>query len=630
LCGIAGIYDVSGGPVEAGTVAAMTCTIAHRGPDSDGVYTSGHVGLGFRRLAIIDLSEAGSQPMANEDGSVVIVFNGEIYNFQKLRTELKAKGHTFRSLTDTEVIIHGYEEWGEAVVGRLNGMFAFAIYDGRTDSVFMARDRYGIKPLYYTFDGDRFIFGSEIKAVLVAYPWDYSVDRSALIEYFTFQNVFSDRTLFSGVRLLPAGHTAFVRRGSATLDATRFWDFSVGDGDGTVTAPDFAEATEELRRQVEHAVVRHLISDVPLGSYLSGGMDSGSLVALATRSIPHMMTFTGGFDVSLAQGIEMNFDEREAAESMASLFHTDHYEMVMHGGSMQRVLPRLIWHLEDLRVGMSYQNYYIAHLASKFVRVVLSGGGGDEMFAGYPWRYLPLLSTGSWDEFLRASYGSWERLVPASDHAAFFTPEVLAGATHADPFDAFAEVFAPLGEPDGWSPLQALDREMYFEGKTFLHGLLVVEDKISSAHALEARVPFLDNDLVDFVTSLPAPYKLNISGLMGTGEGLPDGSALQSSDGKHILRAAMSGLVPDSILGKKKQGFSTPDASWYRGESMAYIREVLLSSRALGRGYFEPEYVTRVVDEHAEGKRNHRLLIWSLLSFEWWNRVFVDREQDLF
>ncbi len=628
MCGITGIYDVLGGPVDAGAIDRMCAVIAHRGPDGEGVYTSDHVGLGHRRLAIIDLSSAGDQPMANEDGTVVIVFNGEIYNFPRLRAELSAKGHVFRSRTDTEVVLHGYEEWGEGVVDRLNGMFAFAIWDAAADQVFVARDRYGIKPLYYAFDGDRFIFASEIKALLEVYDWDRTVDLEALSEYFTFQNVLSDRTLFSGIRLMPAGHFGYIRRGERRLDATQFWDFRFDPG--AASAPSYEDATAELRNKVEHAVTRHLISDVPLGSYLSGGMDSGSLVALASESIPHLMTFTGGFDVSLASGIEQNFDEREAAEGMSSHFHTDHYEMVMHAGSMERVLPALIWHLEDLRVGMSYQNYFIAHLASKFVRVCLSGGGGDELFAGYPWRYLPLLHTSSAEEFDRASYASWQRLVPESEKAAFFSAEVSEQLAGHSTLDVFRSVMAPMdGGDEPWTPVSALDREMYFEAKTFLHGLLVVEDKISSAHALEARTPFLDNELVDYSLSLPAQYKLNIPGLLGDGGELPDATDLQSSDGKHILRAAMKGALPDSILQKKKQGFSTPDGCWYRGQSMEYIASIVLSPRALSRGYFQPEYIQRIIDEHSRGEANHRLLIWSLLSFEWWNRLFVDREEGL-
>jgi asparagine synthase (glutamine-hydrolysing) len=623
MCGIAGIFDTSGAPVEGALVERMNRSIAHRGPDGDGVYLSDGLGLGHRRLAIIDLSEAADQPMANEDGTVVIVFNGEIYNYLELRSQLAAKGHVFDSRSDTEVVVHGYEEWGADVVHHLNGMFAFALWDARERRLFVARDRYGIKPLYYTFDGSRFIFGSEIKALLEAFEWRREVDAQALVEYFSFQNVLSDRTLFSGIRLFPAACRAFVELDSAQIAPEQWWDFRFDDVGGT--PPSFEEASEEVRRLVETAVKRQLMSDVPLGSYLSGGMDSGSLVAIAARSIPHLMTFTGGFELSLAAGIEMNFDERAPAEQLASIFGTDHYEMVMHAGSMERVLPQLVWHLEDLRVGMSYQNYYIAHLASRFVRVVLSGGGGDELFGGYPWRYLNLVSTPNRAAFDEASHATWLRLISADEHQRFFSAGLLEKAGGFSTRDVFDRVMVGAPGGDGaWSPAIALDREMYFEAKTFLHGLLIVEDKISSAHALEARVPFLDNELTDFVLSLPAEYKVNLAALMNPSSAPSGGSALLSGDGKFVLRNAMRQTLPEEFLTKRKQGFSTPDASWYRGHSMDYIKQVVLSDRALARGYFSPERVRAVVAEHAEGARNHRLLLWSLLSFEWWNRVFID------
>jgi asparagine synthase (glutamine-hydrolysing) len=622
VCGIAGIFDPGGGPVAGETVTAMCRALAHRGPDGEGVYTSGPVGLGHRRLAVIDLTDAAAQPMVNEDGTLHLVFNGEIYNFAELRAELVSRGHIFRSRSDTEVIVHGYEQWGEAVVDRLNGMFAFALWDERAGRVFLARDRFGIKPLYYAQDGPRLIFASEIKAILEAYPWSRRFDAGALVEYFTFQNIFSDLTLFEGVRLLPAGHTATASRESPRLLPRRYWDLEVDPEPATL---GFEEAKDELLARVEAAVARQLVSDVPLGSYLSGGMDSGSLVSLAGRSIDHLMTFTGGFDLTLATGIEQNFDERESAERMSRLFRTDHYEMVLHAGSMERVLPRLTWHIEDLRVGMSYQNYYIAHLASKFVTVCLSGCGGDELFAGYPWRYLPLLRTSSLEEFERASYAAWQRLVPEAERAAFFTPEVMEAAAGYSTFDVFRSVFPVTARPPrDWSAVEALNRELYFEVKTFLHGLLVVEDRLSSAHALETRVPFLDHELVDFVLRLPAGYKLDMAGLLGGGPAPHGGRALQSRDGKYVLRAAMRGVVPDEVLAKDKQGFSTPDESWYRSESMDYIRGTLLSDRCLSRGVVRPGYVPRVLDEHVRGGINHRLLIWSLLSFEWWQRIFVD------
>jgi asparagine synthase (glutamine-hydrolysing) len=592
MCGIAGVFDRVGRPMQSGELERMARSLAHRGPDDDGHYTSGPVGLASRRLAILDLSAAGHQPMRSDDG-LVLVYNGELYNFRELARELEGLGRRFVSRSDTEVVLRAWEEWGPACVERFDGMFALAVWDERTRELVLGRDRYGIKPLYYAEHDGRFLFGSEVKALLEAgLPVEVSPD--ALVEYFTFQNVFSDVTLFDGVRTLPAGHLLFVSNGRSEL--RRYWDLEL-DPDESRSEDEWVEA---VREAFEAAVVRQLVSDVPVGSYLSGGMDSASVVAVASQRIPRLMTFTGGFDLSSVNGLELVFDERNDAEHVASVFRTEHYEMVMHSGDMWWVLPELVWHLEDLRVGMSYQNHYIARLASKFVKVSLAGTGGDELFAGYPWRYERLDGAGGdADERL---FEYWSRLVPMSEHATFFSPELLRGVDGARPHDVFRKVLAPT---DGLDPVA---KALYFEAKTFLQGLLVVEDRVSMAHSLEVRVPFLDNALVDVARRIPSHLKHSGGG------------------GKRILRRAMRGLLPAEIIDKPKQGFSPPDESWYRGPTMERIRGLLHDKRTLERGYFRPEAVTRILDEHESGRRNHRLLIWSLLCFEWWNRLFVDGE----
>jgi asparagine synthase (glutamine-hydrolysing) len=312
------------------------------------------------------------------------------------------------------------------------------------------------------------------------------------------------------------------------------------------------------------------------------------------------MTFTGGFDLSSVTGIELVFDERADAELVAGSFRTEHYEMVMHAGDMAWVLPELVWHIEDLRVGMSYQNHYIARLASKFVKVALAGTGGDELFAGYPWRYEEVAHASSDDQFEQRYYDYWARLVDDRERASFFTPQVRTDLER--PRDVFRTVAGPS------AGLDPVARALHFEAKTFLHGLLLVEDRVSMAHGLEVRVPFLDNDLVDVARRLP--------------------SRLKHADafGKRALRDAMSDLLPRTIIEKRKQGFSPPDRSWYQGSTMGYIQEILLDPRTLDRGWFEPAYVRRTLEEHIAGRVNHRLLIWSLLCFEWWNRLFVDGE----
>lgn len=627
MCGIAGIYDLSGQPVSLAQVQRMTDAIVHRGPDGQGQLAEENVGLGHRRLAVIDLTPAATQPMASRSGHCVLVYNGEVYNFQSLRAELQALGYRFNSTSDTEVVLNAYEAWGERCVERFNGMFAFAIWDRRTRRLFLARDRYGVKPLYYAFVGGVFLFGSEIKAMLTHPRLSAGVDIEALDEYFTFQNILSDRTLFANVRVLPAGCTMSVGPDVAHPPrASRYWDYRF-DSRGFDLTED--ETTQRVQSLFEQAVTRQLVSDVPVGSYLSGGIDSGSITAVSARHIPRIHTFTCGFDLSSASGLEMGFDERPVAEVMANLFKTEHYEVVLHAGDMEHVLPELIWHLEDLRVGQCYPNYYVARLASKFVKVVLSGSGGDEVFAGYPWRYYRGNPGGDASGFASQYFNSWQRLLPGDTRRTFFREDVARRLGGHEPATAFRDVLAGSDLPLD-SVENAINASLYFECKTFLHGLFIVEDKLSMAHSLESRVPFMDNDLVDFALTIPPRFKLRqLLEKPSLNEDETGTKAMyrhvSSTDGKIVLREAMNRIIPDSVRQRAKQGFSAPDASWFRGESVGYVNRLLRDKRARIYDFLDPAAVARVLDEHVSGTVNRRLLIWSMLSFEWWCRAFMDR-----
>jgi asparagine synthase (glutamine-hydrolysing) len=624
MCGICGVFRLDGQPVSAKTVARMSATLQHRGPDDHGVWTDGPLGLGHQRLAIIDLTPTGHQPMSDATGDVLIVYNGELYNHQSLRAELETVGYRFRSRSDTETVIHAYKEWGVACLDRFNGMFAFAIVDRHLQRLFLARDRFGVKPLYYYFDGTKFLFASEIKAIL-AYPGVHrAVCYAALNEYFTFQNILDDLTLFDGIKLLPAGHylTLDLAQGAKPV-LCQYWDFTFADTPEPLSLED---AAEELYRLFVQAVTRQLMSDVPLACYLSGGMDSGSITSVARQRLGRLMTFTGGFDLSSASGLEMGFDERAHSEVLSNLLKTEHYEMVMHAGDMEHVMPELIWHLEDLRVGQCYPNYYVARLASKFVKVVLSGAGGDELLGGYPWRYYRSLNGNGASDYYRSYYNSWQRLVPDEEKSALFNSATYRAMNGHTTFDVFRGVFrgASLSLE---THEDCINASLYFELKTFLHGLLVVEDKVSMAHSLETRVPFLDNDLVDFVYRLPPRYKLrNLEWAAQTVDEDEPGKRLryqlQTQDGKLILRRAMQHLIPADITERAKQGFSAPDASWFRGESIDYVNGLLRDSRAHIYEFLDRAYVVKRLDEHTSGLHNHRLFIWSLLSFEWWLRKF--------
>ncbi|HWB07051.1 MAG TPA: asparagine synthase (glutamine-hydrolyzing) [Verrucomicrobiales bacterium] len=625
MCGIAGVLHFDGAPASPAVISRMTDIIAHRGPDGEGQFVDGCLGLGHRRLSIIDLSPAGRQPMMTADGRYVITFNGEIYNFQELRIELEANGWEFHSRTDTEVLLKGYAHWGRDVLNRLNGMFAFALWDRRERTLVLARDRYGIKPLYYGQFGDAFLFASEVKAMREHPDFRRGLDREALLEYFTFQNLFTDRTLFENVRLLPAGCFLTIKAdGSSAPSLHRYWDYRFVESEPE-TADDEA-LIEELDRLFRQAVTRQLVSDVEVGSYLSGGMDSGSITAIAAGQIPCLRTFTCGFDMSSASGIELSYDERPQAEHMSYAFKTEHYEMVLKAGDMERVMQRLAWHIETPRVGQSYPNFYAAHLAGKFVKVCLSGSGGDELFGGYPWRYYRAAVNSSFEDYIDKYYGYWQRLIPNEQIQQVFAP-VWNGVKHVSTRDIFRDVFTTRAS-QFTRPEDYINHSLYLEAKTFLHGLLVVEDKLSMAHSLETRVPFLDNDLVDFAMRLPVRLKLRnlgeVTRLNENERGDKTTKYFQrTNDGKLALRQVMARHIPKSITEGEKQGFSAPDASWFRGESIDYVRREILDPRAEIYSYLDRGMVESLVSEHLEGRENRRLLIWSLLSVECWLRRFL-------
>jgi asparagine synthase (glutamine-hydrolysing) len=626
MCGIVVVFNLNGEPVSPVILRTMTDAIKHRGPDSEGFYLDSFIGLGHRRLSIIDLSRSGHQPMMTEDKEFVITYNGEIYNFRELRKELEELSHRFQSRSDTEVILKAYVQWGPACIHRFNGMFTFAIWDRTRQELFLARDRYGIKPLYYSIVGSTLIVASEQKPI-IKHPFiKRKIDLEGLVEYFTFQNIFTDRTLIKGIHLFPAGCFAQVPLGKhiERLNPIRYWDFKFEEPEHPACERDYVEEIDRLFRQ---AVKRQLVSDVEIGSYLSGGMDTGSITAIAAAQLPYIKTFTCGFDLHSASGLELAFDERDNAEYMSYLFKTEHYDMVLKAGDMERILSDLAWHIEEPRVGQSYPNFYASQLASKFVKVVLSGTGGDELFGGYPWRYYRALVNEGFEQYIDKYYAYWHRLISDSEIHEVFKP-VWNDIKHIETRSIFRDVFHAhanqLSRPEDY-----VNHSFYFEARTFLHGLLVVEDKLSMAHSLETRVPFLDNDLVDFAMQVPVRLKLkNLGEVVRLNENEPGSKKLRyfqrTKDGKLILRQVMRRYVPPEISEGEKRGFSAPDASWFKGESIEYVRNLLFNSNARIFNFLNRNSVQRLVNEHLEGKENRRLLIWSLLSFEWWCKHFLE------
>ena len=623
MCGIAGFVDFNGSKIDISLLKQATDSISHRGPDGEGHWLEDNIGIGHRRLSIIDLSNHAAQPMVSKDQRYVISYNGEIYNFQELRTELENQNVSFHSQSDTEVVLNSLIHWGEDAILKFNGMFAFAFFDRKEKKLLLVRDRYGIKPLYFSLQNNFFAFASEQKAILANKKFNKSVNKEALLEYFTFQNIFTNKTLLNDIHLLPAGHVLEISSKNGKQKLKKYWDYHFRNSAEQLSKEEYLE---ELDRLFFQSVQRQLVSDVELGSYLSGGMDSGSITAIASSNFPNLKTFTCGFDLSSASGIELAFDERNKAEMMSAKFKTEHYEMVLKAGDMERCLPQLAHHLEEPRVGQSYPNFYAAKLASKFVKVVLSGAGGDELFGGYPWRYYRAADNLDFEDYVDKYYLYWQRLVSNSQLKEIFKP-IQKDVSKVWTRDIFRDVFA-THDNELEKAEDYINHSLYFEAKTFLHGLFVVEDKLSMAHSLETRVPFMDNDLVEFAMQCPVNLKLNnLKEVMRINENDP-GSKKKSffqktNDGKQILRDMMSKYIPKDIVNAEKQGFSSPDASWFKGESIDFVKSSLINKNARIYEYLDHNSVKKLINEHLDGKNNRRLLIWSLLNVESWMKQYL-------
>ncbi len=626
MCGLVGFINLNGDPVEQKLLKTMTDSIAHRGPDGEGFLIEQNIALGHRRLSIIDLTSSGDQPMFTSEGRFALIYNGEIYNYRELRVELQSLGYKFKGTSDSEVVLYSLAEWKEEAFLKFNGMFAIAFLDRHEKTLLLARDRYGIKPLYYARQNNQFYFASEQKAILADTNFKREINKKALLEYFTFQNIFTNQTLMKDIFLLPAGHWMKINFASDYKETiNQYWDFHFREPDKPASKNEYLE---ELDRLFQQAVNRQLVSDVEIGAYLSGGMDSGSITAIASKNIDNLKSFTCGFDLSSASGLELAFDERAKAEAMSAHFKTEHYEMVLKAGDMERSLPSLAWHLEEPRVGQSYPNYYAAKLASKFVKVVLSGAGGDELFAGYPWRYYQTAQSQNFDQYIDNYYLYWQRLVSNSELKQLFSPiweEVKDVWTR----DIFENVFK--NHPNELkTQADYVNHSLYFEAKTFLHGLLVVEDKLSMAFGLETRVPFLDNDLVDFAQQVPVALKIvgqekseraNENDIAKRSKKLS-----HSSDGKQILREAMSRIIPSEVTNLKKQGFSAPDASWFQGQSIDFVNKTLLQKNDALLNIFDLDALKILIDEHLTGEKNKRLFIWSMLYFKFWKKSIFNQK----
>ncbi|TLE16357.1 asparagine synthase (glutamine-hydrolyzing) [Helicobacter apodemus] len=668
MCGVVGVVSLKHKTIKTNNLVKMVNLLKHRGPDDAG-YLFFHTGLhhsskisfyqafsdekfktlspllppiqeamsikeinahdwdiflGHRRLSIIDTTPAGHQPMSDLSKNLWVSYNGEIYNFKEIRTELEQLGYQFYTQSDTEVIIYAYAKWGIECINKFNGMFALALYDNFAKKFFLIRDRYGIKPLYYQLDNENnLIFASENKAILAYCESNPQVDCEALLEYFTFQNIFTNKTFFTDIKLLEAGHYLEIDLRSKTLIKKCYWDFCF---ESCWNLKDEREYIVELERLFISAIKRQLQADVLVGGYLSGGIDSSSICGVASRFLPYLNTFSIGFDLTSARGIELGFDEREISEYLSYLFKTEHYEMVLKSGDMERCLRDFTYHLEEPRVGQSYPNFYAAKLASKFVGVVLSGCGGDELFGGYPWRYYRGIKNKDFKHYVEEYYLFWQRLVPNSQLKKLFAP-IANKVNSVWTRDIFENILKGANVNPSCEE-EYINNSLYFESKTFLHGLLMVEDKLSMAHSLEVRVPFLDNDLVDFAQKIPLSLKLsNFEDVKKIDENnlmqKRQNRFLQTKNNKMIFRKMASAFIPKEVVEGAKKGFSSPDGSWFSGESIDFVKQKLFCKDSLIFHYLDYKTCYNLINDHLEGKQNYRLLIWSLLNFNEWCQIHL-------
>lgn len=623
MCGIAGQVNAGQRPVDKQRIAAMGVSLRHRGPDDHGVYVNGHVGLAHQRLSILDLSSAGRQPMSNEDETVWIVFNGEIYNFEELRHTLQSR-HVFRSRTDTEVIVHLYEEFGLKCLPMLRGMFAFAIWDAPAQRLILARDRLGKKPLFYAVDHHGLSFASELKALLLGGPCP-PIDPIALHHYLTFQYVPTPQSIFTGIRKLKPGHVLVYEDGKVSESA--YWSLSYLRKEMERTE---AEYREEFLSLLQESVRLRLVSDVPLGAFLSGGMDSATVVALMSQmSEQPVKTFSIGFK-------EDAFNELPFAREVARRFGTEHHEFMIEPSAME-ILPTLVRvYDEPFADSSAIPTYYVAQLSRQFVTVILNGDGGDELLAGYP-RYrfhsfdrltARLLSMSTQERLVRLlqrfpSNGSWSRRIKNRLERVFmpFSHTYMGRICYFSPVEKeelytsdFRELVKGHDSLDlliSWfESVQAsnlLDELLGVDTTSYLpDDLLVKVDRATMAHGLEARSPFLDHRLVEYAASLPIDMKI------------------RNGETKYLLKTVMREVLPESILRRPKMGFGVPIDQWFRGPCREFVRDTLLSSRSLQRGYFRPERIRQMIDRHQDGHATYGSRVYGLLMLELWHRDYVD------
>jgi asparagine synthase (glutamine-hydrolysing) len=629
MCGIAGIYNyLTKEPVNSRLLQDMSDLIAHRGPDDHGIYVNRQIGLAHRRLSIIDLSPSGHQPLSNQDGTIWITYNGECYNYRQFFPQLRNRGHVFKSSSDTEVILHLYEEYGLEFLNRLDGMFAFALWDGNRQRLVLARDRLGIKPLFYYHDGKKLLFASELKALLADPSIPRQINHGALGDYFRYMSIPDPESIFKGIRKLLPGCCLVVE--NDRVEERQYWDLKTTNSHSTT---NIGQTREEFIQHFQEAVTSHMIADVPVGAFLSGGVDSSAIVAFASQNKENVRPLNT-FSITFKGSGE--FDESSFAAQVAQRYHTDHREFDLTPDLIS-ALPKIVWHADEpFAVSSAFALYFLSELTSRYTKVVMSGDGGDEVFAGYPWRHWTEPRFPAWlihPVIASLNRLGFDRLSKTHDfyqrgRNILLRSTVSPSAVYAESITCFLPAeLASMLTSDAWQAIQhstrdnmvhhyydypedatTLTRKLYTDLKTTLVSeMLTKVDRMTMAFGLEARVPFLDHRLVEWAFRLPDNHKL------------------RGFEGKYVVKKALEKYLPRDLIYRTKHGFNVPLRIWMRDQLQEMTRDMLSSRQLRERGLFQPDAVQKLVDNHFNGTRDHSDQIFVLMVLELWFQHYVDR-----
>jgi asparagine synthase (glutamine-hydrolysing) len=611
MCGIVGLINFTNRKVDQELFLKSVRTLKHRGPDMEGIYIDGSVAIGHKRLSILDLSKAGRQPMIDQTGRYIISYNGEIYNFKEIRSELKNLGYQFSSNTDTEVILVAWRQWGTQSLNRFNGMFAFSLLDKKLNKFFIARDRYGVKPLYYLTNSKYFIFASEQRAILANIDYKLDLDEFSLREYFSFQNVISDRTFYKNIKQLSPGSIVTIDLENKDINIKKFWDYNFLS-ERSKKSGDYDVYKEELDRLLIRSIKNQLISDVEVGSYLSGGIDSGTITSIASKEIQNLKTFNCSFNAGINEQI---YDESESAKIIADFNNTYHFQVNINNNEMLDSIKKIRDTIEEPRMGQSYPNYIVAEYASRHVKVILSGTGGDELFGGYPWRYYQPLAGEENHISFKNYFNSCHKLFSADKiNELFLKSNEKIENEYTETI--FSDIFFSQNIENN-SKENFLNNCFYFEAKTFLNGLFIIEDKLSMANSLETRVPFMDNDLVDFAMKCPLDFKLSMVDNHKYNIGVQSNNK-KNNDGKRILRSVTKDYLPPNISNASKQGFTPPPSWHYSEKNLRYLHKNFIDGNSNIYNWLNKKMVVSILEDHIKRKKNYGNFIWSLLNFDLW------------